>query len=298
MGDRLMKRALAAVVEKDLTGSASRLYLATARMLRDDDTMPTWWLGRSDTADLVNLSERAVDRAWAELIRHGLAARTVNGKPGQAANYALSFGEDTMTSRMENVRHERRTLGARTSHVRGADVAPRNHIQEPDLGTSGSTARLASESGTISSSQLSFYFDAYVTCWRSTPSAAQVQAVREGTPAEADRYITSLWREAHAEYRFYGEEIQYDDVRDSMQGDGSYELLSDEGRAKLDARVASMPSRTVVVAPHRGTSASRALTGSAVALAEHPLNRTTKREQIATLPLADMFDATVKGIPA
>ncbi|GAB6857647.1 hypothetical protein [Microbacterium xylanilyticum] len=98
-----------------------------------------------------------------------------------------------------------------------------------------STAPTASGRGRASDSQLAYFRDLYVICHRQEPSEALLASASGATHEDVHESIMRLQREAYTEYRD-GEEIRHEEVRDDMQYDGSWDLLSDEGRAKLDVR--------------------------------------------------------------
>ncbi|MGN6199114.1 hypothetical protein [Humibacter sp.] len=135
MGDKNVKAALWAAIRLDLSKGAERLLLTAARIIRDPEPGKlqalTWWASRAETAEYANLSERAVDRAWAELVQLKLATRTVKGAPGQAANYTLALGVDGMSQHVANVRQKRRMKGANLSHEWRESVAPKSPIEVP-----------------------------------------------------------------------------------------------------------------------------------------------------------------------
>ncbi|WP_295034673.1 hypothetical protein [uncultured Microbacterium sp.] len=248
MGEKRLAQAHRIGIALRLNGNARTVYCEMAYTVRDDDPQPRYWRNRRDMAADTGLTETPLKRALAELVAAGCLLHMRRGSLGRTAEYGVlfpDFGTGQVDRQGCQIDRKSPAMEAQNEPAMEAQNEPAMEAQnEPAEDTTQDTtedtkkitARHASAPGHATESQVEFYRDTFIISNRTEPSQSQVDSVRSGTVEQADWCIRRLWRIGHDEFRHYGEEIDYDLVRDSMIEDGSFELLSPRGRARLDAR--------------------------------------------------------------
>jgi hypothetical protein len=171
----------------------------------------------------------------------------------------------------------------------------RRDKEEIEEGEETGTAATASGRGSASVSQLAFFSDAYVMAHGALPTDQQLADARAMSGRELGELAQRLFDDAHAEYREVDGSgaIYADEMREAMRSDGRYDLLSTEGRLRLDARAAAAREREAewIADLPRSTAALPDVWGDA---ADQPSPRARARE---FNELADVFGGLTKGLP-
>jgi hypothetical protein len=171
----------------------------------------------------------------------------------------------------------------------------RRDKEEIEEGEETGTAATASGRGSVSLSQLAFFSDAYVMARGVLPTDEQMADARAMSRGELGGLAQRLFHDAHAEYREVDGSgaIYADDMREAMLSDGRYDLLSTEGRLRLDARAAAAREReTEWIADLPGTTAGLPDVWDDAAEQSSPRARAREFNE-----LADVFGGPTKGLP-